>query len=339
MLEIKINKSITINLIINIISVIFSILITWIITKYNELKHNINRANDEIITNLLNYYIRNNKLELNLIHSIRNGIYKRYNFTKSLNKCFIRNQIYKTDHEILEILTNELVKLSVMSGKNYSHLINNLSKYKENLSEDLRYHYNLSRIELNKTFGNLVFSDDFESFNGWEQYKKGKISQSSDYKYKGNYSLKKDSYGDPHGGYKKFKESVHLNLKLSGWIFRPNITSPCLGDRLALENEDFKGYGFCLNHHNNSIWIERRDKGIPTPISPINYFLAPKNEWYYFEFILKRGERFNLSIYDKNKKILISIVSYVDNAFGIFDRVVIHGGFPFYVDELKVEKF
>lgn len=183
----------------------------------------------------------------------------------------------------------------------------------------------------------VLFSDDIEKYSGWEDYKGGTIVQSDDFAYKGKFSLMKDNNGDPHGGFKKLNRQISFGIIFSGWINRPEIPSSYLGDRLAIEDADFNGYGFCIAHNRNKVWIERRDKGNATLISIESKLVLPKDQWYQFKFYMKTGGRFELKLYDNLGKELSSLSSNVDATYKQFDQIAIHGGFPYYIDELKIE--
>jgi len=188
----------------------------------------------------------------------------------------------------------------------------------------------------------VIFEDKFELWEGWENYKAGIVVHSKDYHHSGNYCLKKDSKGDPYGGFKLFKEKVDFGkyneIIFTGWIYRPSMTSPNLGDRLAIEDTDFNGYGFCINHSNNTICIERRDKAKPIIISPIlRLDITPKDKWYHFEFHMKKEGKFTLLIFDEIGGLLVDLNSFIDNKHSSFSQVAIHGGFPYYVDDIKIE--
>ena len=144
---------------------------------------------------------------------------------------------------------------------------------------------------------------------------------------------------------KKLENKIILSDKyyilFSGWIYRHFIPSPNVDDRLAIEDSNFSGYGFCINHGNNKIWIERRDNGKPTVISTICDCYVAKNKWYYFEFFMKEAS-FMLRVWKEGeeiKGIIEELDSFIDMSYSSFDRIAVHGGFPYYVDDIKIEKF
>lgn len=182
-----------------------------------------------------------------------------------------------------------------------------------------------------------LFHDDFEEFKGWVDYGGGEVTQSSDLAHKGQYSLKKDKKGDPNGGYKTMKSQARLDLVFSGWIYRPFPPIGGFADRLAVEDANFNGYGFAVAHGKNWVQIERRDSGKAKGISPPVVFNTPKNAWYHFKFFMRASGEFNLRLYDSSLVELVSVVSKTDRNYFSFDRVIVHGGHVYYIDDLKVE--
>lgn len=196
-------------------------------------------------------------------------------------------------------------------------------------------------IEKRKEIKKLEFYDDFEEFKGWNKYGNGIVKQSTDFYYSGKFSLKKDINGDPHGGFKKiginlFFEDVK-GFIFTGKIYRPTIATTSLGDRLAIEDDKFNGYGFCINHSRDTIFIERRDRGKFKVISPINNINPLKDRWYGFEFHMRKEGKFILLIKDDIGGQIINVNSFIDNKYSSFNQVAVHGGFPYYIDDIKIE--
>jgi len=185
------------------------------------------------------------------------------------------------------------------------------------------------------------FYDDFEEFKGWQAYRGGTIVQSDEVKHSGNFSLKKVVNGDPHGGYKLIGELLSFDeakeIIFTGWIYRPQLTSPNIGDRLAIENANFNGYGFTINHSRNTAWIERRDKGKPIVISPIININPLMNKWNRFEFHMKKAGKYSLIIFDEMGGMEATVSSFADNKYLSFTQIAMHGGFPYYIDDIKIE--
>lgn len=195
-----------------------------------------------------------------------------------------------------------------------------------------------TRISHPSSKSSLLFLEKFVSFDGWKNYINGIVEQSSDRAYEGRFSLKKDKNSDPNGGFKKLERRTGLNIVFSGWIFCPSGLAGGLGDRLAIEDADFNGYGFAVAHNSNLVWIERRDEGAYGVLrSSKSICDVPKDEWYQFIFYMKTGGKFDLYLYDHKGKEFFYVKDIPDNTYNSFDRVVVHGGFPYYVDNLKVK--
>ena len=185
-----------------------------------------------------------------------------------------------------------------------------------------------------------IFRDTFEDFEGWRQYQEGTVSQSDEIRpHSGTFCLKKDGASDPHGGFRELGKNIHLGLVLSGWVYRPERRTRGLADRLALENGDFDGYGFVVDHSGNTVWIERRDNGSGVRIEEMVSFTAPVGEWYRFQLDMKTGGRLQLVLYSRSGAELIRTPEVSDEKYTSFDRVVVHGGFPYYVDDLEIARY
>lgn len=182
----------------------------------------------------------------------------------------------------------------------------------------------------------LIMEDDFETWVGWNQYQDGTVEQSSEQAHGGTYSLKKDTNSDPHGGWKSLGDTYGFPLLFEGWIYRPSVYAGGAADRLAIEDSSFNGYGFVVDHGGNVIRIERRDGGVGTAVGSDVSWNPPENAWYQFKFWLWGGGVFDLYIYDADGNLVASALNRTDTAYTSFDRVVIHGGYHFYVDDLKV---
>lgn len=182
----------------------------------------------------------------------------------------------------------------------------------------------------------IIFTDNFNTDEGWEIYQEGIVSLSNEIVKTGQYSLKKDQHSDPNGGYKVIP-GVGLGISLEGWIYRPSNFKGGSADRLAIEDRDFNGYGFIVNHQNNNFGIERRDGGIGHLIV-VGQRALPLDNWYKFEFRLKEPGSLDLFLYDHLERMIIGIVDAKDNTYNSFDRICIHGGYEYYIDQLTVRQ-
>ncbi len=184
----------------------------------------------------------------------------------------------------------------------------------------------------------FAFFDVFDDLVGWERYRGGNCSLSTEMVRTGMFSLKKESPDDPSGVYKKIVPEINLGFIFTGWLFRPSASDGGPGDRLAIENEELNGYGFGISHNQHRIWIERRDNGIPEQIGPaFNFVDTLEDQWYQFKFYAGADGGFKVHLYNRAGIRLYMSQSALDDTYKTFDRVVVHGGSPFYVDELVIK--
>jgi hypothetical protein len=66
-------------------------------------------------------------------------------------------------------------------------------------------------------------------------------------------------------------------------------------------------------------------------------FNPPQNSWYQFEFHSSSDGKFALYLNNSQGDRLVGI-SAVDSRYNQFDRIVIHGGQPYYIDDIKIIK-
>jgi len=194
------------------------------------------------------------------------------------------------------------------------------------------------RYKFYKAKPDLLFYDNFHKSTGWINRGDGKISITDETSYSLKHCLKKDGASDPHGGYKKIGRTISANFVFSGWIYAPfNRGKDAYGDRIAIEDKEFNGYGFAVAHGGKFIEIERREHGIGQTIKghKRRHFSPPIDQWYHFEFTLSNTGNLALSLFDSS---LIKIVNIkaTDTKYKKFDRIAIHGGYPYYIDDLKI---
>ncbi|EHR79178.1 hypothetical protein OCC_01574 [Thermococcus litoralis DSM 5473] len=201
------------------------------------------------------------------------------------------------------------------------------------------------------------FYDDFESWEGWQDYGNGVVEQSSEQAYEGDYSLKKDQNNDPNGGEKLIGKTIGRGYILEGYIYRPSNWGGGNQDRLGLEEKEgseYKGYTMGVVHNinnpnNEQIKIDRRDPSDPS-VQRIGYtyIRVPEDEWYFFRMILD-DLQLTFQIYTQGSagwalRYFTTSTPYAqvlasDSTYNSFDRVVIHGGYEYYVDSLRIRKY
>lgn len=294
----------------------------------------IETANNEIIFTIRLSMNANEFPSSDKINSLINSTALKYN---------IKRKSFYSFSTLADLFIKEIMDNPLISSQKRDELYKLIEKEKKNketpnkkkkprlLSPEIA-HELLSPLP-----SSSLFSDNFNKFIEWYNYGKGIVIQSNDIAHNGNFSLKKDSNSDPNGGFKKLKKRTGLGIVFSGWIYRPSKSAGGLGDRLAIEDSNFNGYGFCIAHNNNLVWIERRDRGKPSIISDKKNYIALKDKWYRFEFYLKEKGEFNLIIFDEMGGGAVDLNGR-DFIYNTFDQVSVHGGFPYYIDNLKVDR-
>lgn len=189
--------------------------------------------------------------------------------------------------------------------------------------------------EKSDRFG-ILFFDSFENWEGWTNYRSGAVEQSSTYSHSGSYSLRKYSHNDPSGGYKEIGKEIGRNIVMEGWIYRPTPYDGGKIDRIGIEDDNYNGYSIKIHHNSNYISIDKRTGGSATEISSRITWNPPENEWYKYKLYLYSNGTLKLEVYYENGSLGVSI-STTDTTYTKFDRVVIHGGYDYYVDDLTVK--
>jgi len=181
--------------------------------------------------------------------------------------------------------------------------------------------------------GGQLFAEGFENWNGWNTYQNGSVEQSSAQAYSGTYSLRKFGNNDPSGGYKLLGSTIEGGFVLEGWLYNETPRSGGSLDRLSLADSSFNGYG--VNFGGGSFNIERRTNGGATSIGTSASWSRPSNAWYRFKLTVQADGVMQLEAFD-TAGVLLGTATATDTQYSSFDRVVIHGGHTFYVDDLTV---
>ena len=178
--------------------------------------------------------------------------------------------------------------------------------------------------------------DDFEVWGGWTQYGNGVISQSSEYVYHGNYSLKKDTNGDPNGGYKSLGFTINASFVLEAWIYRPQVTTGA-SDRIGLIDDNGNGYGIHVNHNSVELKIDKRDSwdASGSEYAAVSLSRDPVQEWYFARLTRYSNGTMIAEVYDKSGT-LIARTMYADITYNTFTSIYVLGGYPYYVDFMRV---
>jgi len=209
------------------------------------------------------------------------------------------------------------------------------------------YYGNPSASSLSNGSAVFEFFDDLESWNGWGDacYQRwwwriccGEVTQTSSYKYEGNYALKKQDNCDPCGGWK----DLGLTLDRSNMLVefhRLRIAgegTDCYCDRTGVEDENGNGYSVGVCHGSQTLFIDVRDRGNPTRVGIVNIPNILSN-WYIAQLILTPNQ-VKARILDTDYN-LIGETSTNNKEYSTFTQIAIRGGRPYYVDIIKIRKY
>lgn len=189
---------------------------------------------------------------------------------------------------------------------------------------------------------NIVLRENFDGFDDWKQLKKGVVVHDKKKQRTGSGCLRKEGFSDPHGGYRELGENINGGFTLRCWIYRPSKKAePKQGgeaDRVAVEDADFNGYGFSIGHASKCAWIERRDGARASIISDKSDLPEIKDKWYQVEFSVTKEGKLELTMRKEDGKQILKISGASDSTYKSFSRVAVHGGWPYYIDEIVLEK-
>jgi len=185
--------------------------------------------------------------------------------------------------------------------------------------------------------GSILFFDNSD-FDNWEIYRDGMISRDTENSYSFRACLRKHNRPDPHGGYKLIGGEIVPDILFSGWLYRPsNVETLGTAERLALEDRNYDGYGFYVSHGINRVGIERRHNGNEESIMEPIVHTPPLDQWYHFRFFIRKRGKMELHLYDFRGVRLLTVKA-TDKKYRTFDRVVIHGGVPYFIDDLMITR-
>lgn len=179
-----------------------------------------------------------------------------------------------------------------------------------------------------------VLTDTFETFTGYNTYGSGNFVSSTAQARSGVRSGLKTGNNDPNGGWKLLPSTVTGSFTMEIWVYRPTGFLGGSIDRVGLEDAAFNGYSFRVDHNGNTLGIDRRTAGLPATIGSTVAFNPPEDTWYRLELV-KSGSSLTVNAYNGGGTILAS-TSATDSTTNSFDRVVVHGGWDYYVDDLRV---
>jgi predicted ribosomally synthesized peptide with SipW-like signal peptide len=182
------------------------------------------------------------------------------------------------------------------------------------------------------------FFDDFEDgdISDWSQYGSGTVQIAND---GGNYVLLKTAYNDRNGGYSLFNNGALSNFEA---VFRTKRINENGGsqNRYGIENGSFNGYGPRMQDFNSlpSVFaIERRNGGVGADLVSKSSSAYEWNTWMTVKF-RRYGSTLEFELYDSSGSLAESI-STSNSLYNSFDRFVVHGGWEFYTDDIRVRKY
>ena len=188
--------------------------------------------------------------------------------------------------------------------------------------------------ELSGTPGAVVYTDDFETFSGYNTIGTGQFTSSSAQARSGTRSGLKTGTNDPNGGWRALPATISSSFEFEVWVYRPSGFGGGAIDRLGLEDAAFNGYTFRIDHGSNSINIDRRAGGNATRLTNDVAFNPPEDAWYRLQ-LARTGPDLTLNIFD-GAAVLLATTSATDTTTTSFDRMTVRGGWEYFVDDLKI---
>lgn len=189
----------------------------------------------------------------------------------------------------------------------------------------------------------LIFEENFDTFDGWEQYLNGQIEHSNEEEARfGTYSLKKTGDNNPNGGFKVLGFELDRDFIFEYWIKSEDPRISGVNDRISLQNSDNEGYGVLITPDafsiervfNNSLTFS---DAAQTIVAPGVSWTRPENQWYRVRLESRNDGFLNASIY-LHDGTLVGSVTTTDSDFNSFDRIGIRGGYNYFVDGIRIYK-
>jgi hypothetical protein len=181
----------------------------------------------------------------------------------------------------------------------------------------------------------VVYTDDFETFNGYNTLGLGQFNSSTAQARSGSTSGLKTGNNDPNGGWKALPNPIGNEFSLTVWVYRASGFSGGATDQLGLEDASFNGYTLNVDHNANTINIDRRTAGVANALATNVAFDPPEDAWYRVQLTRAAANLLTLSIYD-NTGALLATTSANDATTTSFDRITARGGWDYYIDDLTV---
>ncbi len=201
------------------------------------------------------------------------------------------------------------------------------------------YCYNSTATSESNGSAVFIFFDNFETWSGWYTYLSGVLAQSTAYKVDGSYSAYKGNNGDPNGGYKLIGVTLNRNTPfvVEAYVLRPGSTSTSLWDRFGIVDSNGNGYGFAERLDISGVGLDIRS----SYSGNLNYgtysTIISTGAWHLCSLIVT--PTWVASVIYTPTGALDGKYNSTDTTYSTFDRVYIFGGYPYYVDDLKIRKY
>ena len=182
------------------------------------------------------------------------------------------------------------------------------------------------------------FYDDFEDgdISDWSSYGSGVVQIADD---SGNYVLLKTANNDPNGGYSLFNNGALSDYEA---VFRTKRINEDGGSqtRYGIEDGSYNGYGPRMYDFNSlpaTFAIEMRTGGSSTNLVTKSTSAYEWDTWMTVKF-RQYGTNLEFELYDYSGSLVESIAT-TDSSYNSFDRFVVHGGWEFYTDDIRVRQY
>lgn len=178
-----------------------------------------------------------------------------------------------------------------------------------------------------------AYVTNFYDFSEWSDFQDGTVSQTEEQWRRDRVALKKNDNNDPNGGYATLDTSVGRPCRFTSFVYRSSFGGGDW-DRMAVVDSNGDGYGFTLKRGSDTLVVERRTGHDVASWASGSATMA-LNEWIYVEVVIMGSEVY-AAAYDSSRN-LLGKTSMTDSTHaGPFDRVHVYGGYPYYVDEVRV---
>ena len=187
--------------------------------------------------------------------------------------------------------------------------------------------------------GGNVLGDNFENggtLSGWSAYGTGTVTESSSAQHGGQYALLKSTNADPNGGSKLLTASVNRDWRIDTWVMSASSGQTA---SLGIENSSNNGYSFSVTFGSgtNNLVIQKRTAGAATTLGTAGSYTLNTSTWYHVIFASNASANsLSLKIIDSSGNVAGSANTTDSTYTGANDRVLVHGGQPYYVDDLNV---